>query len=150
MNRELLSLNPSLNIIKYYRGSYFRLKKKKKKKGNVSNILKDVTIVNGWNRTSYAFNQRQFHLVRVFPRIRHKAGQTFFTFRKKKKSGKILDERFQMNLLLILCRERMKKKKQTKKKEIKNTAGEKIKIFIRMPKFLTLISQIFNLFRNFR
>lgn len=91
--------------------------------------------------------------MRVFPCIRHKAGQTFFTFRKKKKkSGKILDERFQMNLLLILCKERMKKKK--KKKEIKNTAGEKIKILFVCPlsvlKFLTLISQIFNLSHNFR
>lgn len=87
-----------------------------------------------------------FFLAFVTRRVKH-----FSLLEKKKKSGKILDERFQMNLLLILCRERMKKKKQTKKKkEIKNTAGEKIKIFIRMPKFLTLISQIFNLFRNFR
>lgn len=86
-----------------------------------------------------------FFLAFVTRRVKH-----FSLLEKKKKSGKILDERFQMNLLLILCRERMKKKSKQKKKEIKNTAGEKIKIFIHMPKFLTLISQIFNLFHNFR
>lgn len=143
MNRKLLSLNS--RIIKYYRGSYFRLKKKK---GNVSNILKDITIVNGWNRTSYAFNQRQFHFVRVFPRIRHKAGQTFFTFRKKKKwknSRRTFPDEFIAHTL---------QRTDGKKKKIKNITGEKIKILFICPlsvsKFLTLISQIFNLFHNFR
>lgn len=89
-----------------------------------------------------------FFLAFVTRRVKHFS----LLEKKKKKSGKILDERFQMNLLLILCKERMKKKK--KKKEIKNTAGEKIKILFVCPlsvlKFLTLISQIFNLSHNFR
>lgn len=47
-----------------------------------------------------------FFLAFVTRRVKH------FSLLEKKKSGKILDERFQMNLLLILCKERMKKKKK--------------------------------------
>lgn len=89
--------------------------------------------------------------MRVFPRIRHKAGQTFFTFRKKKKwknSRRMFPDEFIAHIL-----QRTDEKKE-KKKEIKNTAGEKIKILFVCPlsalKFLTLISQIFNLSHNFR
>lgn len=92
--------------------------------------------------------------MRVFPRIRHKAGQTFFTFRKKKKKKWKNSRRTFPDEFIAHTLQRTDEKKERKKKEIKNTAGEKIKILFVCPlsvlKFLTLISQIFNLSHNFR
>lgn len=89
-----------------------------------------------------------FFLAFVTRRVKH------FSLLEKKKKKKWKNSRRTFPDEFIAHTLQRTDEKKEKKKEIKNTAGEKIKILFVCPlsvlKFLTLISQIFNLSHNFR